>query len=304
MPFSVGVDGGQSGIRVAFSDSNAVAEFPGVSRLEGDADEAVVDAVVSACSSRGRPQRIVAGLTAIPPTDESRRILARRLVDASGADEVWVGGDVATTHAGAFAGESGVVAAVGTGAIAMALDVSTGRHRVYDGAGYLLGDEGGGFWIGRHGIRAALADHERRGPETTLTAAVIEAFGPLDGLADRVHAMPRAVDTIAQTARIVLEHAGRGDAVAVGIVEEAASRLLNTVAAGLAFLGEDSRVRLSGRLLTATPILSDRLVAAIEARYGPVAALAADGAGVEGARRLAGGQHSSVYQAQFTVENA
>ena len=37
------------------------------------------------------------------------------------------------------------------------------------GWGYVLGDEGSGYWIGRAAIRAVLREADRRGPETALT---------------------------------------------------------------------------------------------------------------------------------------
>ena len=92
----------------------------------------------------------------------------------------------------------------------LALDGS-GRSRGFDGAGYLLGDEGGAFWLGRNGIRRALAADEGRGPATALTTAVADLLGPLDGLASRLHRLPRPVDTIAQFAPTVLAEAAAGD---------------------------------------------------------------------------------------------
>src|SRR5664279_4746611 len=51
-----------------------------------------------------------------------------------------------------------VVAGTGAGAIR----VADGRKvAVADGLGWLLGDEGSGFWIGQRVVRAALADLER-----------------------------------------------------------------------------------------------------------------------------------------------
>ena len=42
---------------------------------------------------------------------------------------------------------------------------------VSDGSGWLLGDEGSGFWIGHHIVRAAVADLDGRGPWTGLAPA-------------------------------------------------------------------------------------------------------------------------------------
>jgi N-acetylglucosamine kinase-like BadF-type ATPase len=42
-----------------------------------------------------------------------------------------------------------------------------------DGLGWLLGDQGSGFWIGRQTVVAALADLDGRGPATGLTELVL-----------------------------------------------------------------------------------------------------------------------------------
>jgi len=70
---------------------------------------------------------------------------------------VLVTDDAVTAHLGALGGEPGVVVAAGTGAIALGVGESGASARA-DGWGTLLGDDGGGYWIGRRsGARAALS---------------------------------------------------------------------------------------------------------------------------------------------------
>ncbi len=60
----------------------------------------------------------------------------------------------------------------GTGAAA--IRVSGGALvRVVDGLGWLLGDDGSGFWIGREVVRHVLAALDGRGPATALTALLL-----------------------------------------------------------------------------------------------------------------------------------
>ena len=108
----------------------------------------------------------------------------------------------------------GVILVVGTGVACVAADPATGTMATIDGAGFLIGDEGGGFWLGRHAMRAALAAADGRGPATALGDLVAARFGPLDGLAARVHAGPDPVDRIAHAALDVFAAASAGDAVA------------------------------------------------------------------------------------------
>src|SRR6478752_1830649 len=67
-----------------------------------------------------------------------------------------------------------VIAGTGAGAIR----VEDGRQvAVADALGWLLGDEGSGFWIGQRAVRAALADLDGRGPATALTPLMLERLG-------------------------------------------------------------------------------------------------------------------------------
>src|SRR5918994_1138682 len=66
----------------------------------------------------------------------------------------------------------GVVVVSGTGSIAYGRD-ARGRAARSGGGGYLLGDEGGGFWIGRAALVAVVRQFDGRGPRTMLTEMVL-----------------------------------------------------------------------------------------------------------------------------------
>lgn len=76
--------------------------------------------------------------------------------------------DIEIAYWSAAALGDGSILVAGTGAIA-------GRFSEWrcvdrrDGAGWLLGDHGSGYWIGRKALRAAAADLDRRGPSTAIT---------------------------------------------------------------------------------------------------------------------------------------
>ena len=158
-----------------------------------------------------------------------------------------------TSHAGALSLGWGVSVVAGTGVACLTVPVD-GEPRIVGGHGYLIGDEGGAFWIGREGIRAALRATDGRGASTTLTALAADRFGGLDGLHVRLHDDPRPVDAIARFAADVLAVA-ETDRVAEAIVHEAATELhtLATAAARVARPADDDAapvpVALGGRLL-------------------------------------------------------
>ncbi|MFD3840282.1 N-acetylglucosamine kinase [Streptomyces sp. NPDC058642] len=75
----------------------------------------------------------------------------------------------------------GLALVAGTGAVAMRI---AGRRATttVDGDGWLLGDDGSGFWIGRSAVRAALRMADGRGPGTWLAVLVGRAFGVPEGM--------------------------------------------------------------------------------------------------------------------------
>lgn len=64
----------------------------------------------------------------------------------------------------------------GTGAVAARIEHGK-LERVAGGAGWLLGDSGSGFWIGRRVLRAVTAAIDGLGPSTALTALVLGSLG-------------------------------------------------------------------------------------------------------------------------------
>ena len=74
----------------------------------------------------------------------------------------------------------GVIVISGTGAMDMAEDAEGNEYRA-SGWGYLLGDEGSGYDIGRRGLQAATQAFDGRGLETKLVEYACEYF-EVDGL--------------------------------------------------------------------------------------------------------------------------
>jgi glucosamine kinase len=158
-----------------------------------------------------------------------------------------------------------VIAGTGAGAIR----VEDGRQvDVADGLGWLLGDEGSGFWIGHRVVRAALADLDGRGPATALTPLLLARLGvPAPSSADDrepIIAMVRALYAappvrLADHARLVFEVAG--DETAECIVDGAAAALARTLDA-VRTPTVSGPVVLGGGILGRGGQLADRLAAA------------------------------------------
>jgi len=149
--------------------------------------------------------------------------------------KVRVVNDAEVAYASATSEPDGTVLVAGTGSIAGRV---RGRRiaRTAGGHGWLLGDEGSGFWLGREAVRATLAVLEGDGPLDGLHEAVLaEAFGP-SGVdrSDRAatmwslvtHANAEPPIRLARYAPLVSAAAEAGEPVATEIVARGATELV------------------------------------------------------------------------------
>ena len=83
--------------------------------------------------------------------------------------------DLLALYYSGTAAADGYAIVSGTGAAVIRVENSQ-LAATSDGLGWLLGDRGSGFWIGHHVALAAVEHLDGRGPETTLTDAVLRAY--------------------------------------------------------------------------------------------------------------------------------
>lgn len=202
--------------------------------------------------------------------------------------EVVVTTDIVAAHAGALTGKAGVVMAAGTGAVAFSVD-NAGGSQLVDGVGYLIGDAGSGFAVGRAGLNAAMRHHDGRpGGSAALAALAAERFGPLDELPGRVHGDRAPARAVASFAPAVAMAARAADDVAVDIWRDAVSHLADTATtAGAALPEQDRRIAVAGSLFDITDLVTQPFTATMAARLPGVSVRRAAGDAVVGAARLA-----------------
>ena len=258
------------GIQAAFSAITATAEGLDVTEID------LVAAGVAGFASAGDRTALLADLL------RSHFGVALMLTD-----------DVTAWHAGALAGRPGVVVAAGTGAVALAV-AADGRLRQADGWGYLLGDEGGGYWLGRQGLMSALRASDGRGGSEALRRRAIARYGALEDLPGRLHEEP--VRAIASFSRDVADASREGDEDATQIWRRAGHALAETAAAAGKRAGlADPDVALTGGLAA----VGDLLLGPFTDRLGTLCAgarvVSAEGDVLDGVYRLAttgGGLHA------------
>lgn len=136
---------------------------------------------------------------------------------------------------GAFGGGQGIIVLAGTGSIAVGSDGS--RWSRAGGHGFILGDEGGAYWIGRAAVRAALRWQDGTGGSELLAKTVCRAAGAdLEALVASVYSHPAERGRLALLAPAITALAAE-DQVARRIVRRAARRLAGLAAAIEATLG-------------------------------------------------------------------
>ncbi|QFZ16417.1 N-acetylglucosamine kinase [Saccharothrix syringae] len=294
MGFVVGLDGGGTSTRAVVLDLAGERVGAGVT---GGANPNSHPPAVAAGNVR---EALVAALAGVDPAAVEAGVLGMAGSGKVLSDPV-VGGlfEAAWRGAGlrcplrvvtdcevAFASGSGspdgTVLVAGTGSVAARVEnhslVSTAG-----GYGWLLGDEGSAFWLGREAVRAALGALERGGADE-LTAAVLERAGVGAGVGagadrERWRRLITAVNAgppvgLARYAPLVTAHAGAPSAERIigGAVE-----VLVGLAEAVRVAGETTPVVLVGSLVRAEP-LGSRLRRELGRRTGGPVVVASDGA--------------------------
>ena len=300
MAVVIGVDAGGTGMRAVAvdhgSEGEAVlgsADGPAGNALSVPPDQlqARLTACVAACleSAGARPEEVgavVAGLAGVRAAPHAADTVRAAVAAVGMACPVGVCSDVEVAFAGGSAEPDGVVLIAGTGASAARIRGFT-TVATADGAGWLLGDDGSGFWIARQALHAVLASLDGRGPRTELAGALCAELGTRPVTCDVVAAaMAVPPPALARLAPRVLRVAEAGDEVAHDIVQGAVQHLAATATA----LGPrpDQPLVLAGGLIGAGGPLQSRVTAALSPSGRPVV-VAVDtrqGAAV-GAARLA-----------------
>lgn len=127
-------------------------------------------------------------------------------------------------------GGIGVIAGTGTVALALSGD---GQQSLVGGWGWLLGDEGSGFWIAVEALKAAVRDIDGTGSSTLLSRQLPQALKQVDmrGVYNLVTGARLDRTTVAALSTSVVRIAMAGDEVAVGILNSAANHLTDLVVA-------------------------------------------------------------------------
>lgn len=242
---AIAVDAGGSSTRAVLVDARGtvLAEArggPGNPRAVGRdaAARTITDAcVTAAAAAEARVEALVVSAAGVLSMGGKFPELADALTAAGLGAPLVLEPDLVSAFFSATAEPDGAVLIVGTGTTAARI-TDARVVEVRDGLGWLLGDDGSGFWIGRQVARAVAAHLDGRGPETSLVDSVLALVGArgssspprdprLAGLVDWAYGAEPV--TLASLAVLAAREAGRGDALANQICDEAAGLILATL---------------------------------------------------------------------------
>ena len=159
-------------------------------------------------------------------TDGSIEQLLKEKFDA----DATVVSDIELAYRANFSEGQGILLYAGTGSVAYAIDTNSGVHKI-GGWGYLLGDEGAGYWIGREAIRQTLFTLESHDVinDGGLTQLILNNMDATDWNSIKEFVYSQERSAIAALSRTVDMAANNGDTAAISILKAAAEHLVDLV---------------------------------------------------------------------------
>ncbi|MEW9870263.1 N-acetylglucosamine kinase [Arthrobacter sp. HS15c] len=247
----IGLDiGGTKTRGVRFEDGKAVAdESAGSSNVQNVSreDAAFNLADLFARIGGGQVSQVYAGAGGIDTDDDAAALAALIEPHVPGARITVVHDSRLLLAAGRAS--TGVAVIAGTGSAAWGRNAGGDEARA-GGWGYLLGDEGSGYWLGREAVRYSLRRMNQGLPVDGLTAALLASCGVDDP--NRLISLFHSPDTgrrfWAQQARPVVETAAAGHLASLELLDQAGSDLAGLAAQALGKLGIAGPVILGGGL--------------------------------------------------------
>jgi N-acetylglucosamine kinase-like BadF-type ATPase len=223
----LGIDAGGSSTRAVIVSEGQVAERLTAPAMNALLTAAFQDRLLELIQQAGAAATGI-GLPGLRSAARAAA-LAGELTRRAGCP-VHVTNDGETAWLGAFGGGPGIVVVAGTGSAAFGCDGE--RWARAGGHGFLLGDEGGAYWIGRAAVQAALRWEDRMdGGSAAIHRAITRASGrDLASLVRDVHAHPADRDLLARLAPAATALAGE-DETALRIARQAARHLAGLAAA-------------------------------------------------------------------------
>ncbi|MBG6182207.1 N-acetylglucosamine kinase-like BadF-type ATPase [Arthrobacter sp. CAN_A214] len=256
----VGLDiGGSKTHGVLWRDGGKAAEATsGSANVQNVTPVEAAANLLSLFTALGSPavSRVVAGSGGVDTPDDVERLRALIAPHAPGAS-IEILHDTRLILAAGRAVE-GIAVIAGTGSVAWG--VAEGKEARSGGWGYLLGDEGSGYWVAREAARATLHRADLGLEPDELGRLVLErnALASPTGLIGLFHSSAGRGHWASQSS-LVFQAADLGTPAAVGIIGRAADALASLVLDVASVIGSKGPVIIGGGLAVNQPLLQEAL---------------------------------------------
>lgn len=231
----IGIDAGASATKWAIFDESGTCIDSGVSNpVDGhvfrvESHERITTFLRELRTKvPGEPTGIYAGVTGASEHQEKNGAIREIFRNEFPTSQISIEIDVALGYRANFTNSRGVYLYAGTGSIAVFADDSD-NIRTVGGWGYLLGDEGAGYWIGREAVIRVLDELERDAHESSIReifSGVLSEIS-LDEIIKFTYGNSRR--EIAGLAHVVFKLAKDGDKKAIEVINSAAKHLAELV---------------------------------------------------------------------------
>jgi N-acetylglucosamine kinase-like BadF-type ATPase len=248
MGYILGVDGGATGTIAVLADEDGTILHHATGRAsnfvtvgETASHQALKDVVWKVVDEAGSTledcRAAVFGLAGL--NHPSSIDVYRSIIHPIGLPvEPIIEGDIVIAWAAATACEPGVVVIAGTGSSAFGVNAAGERVKAL-GWDYIVADQGSGYWVGLHGIQAAIKVWDGRLDESSLLAAMVDHYQLVDAgdMVKRAHEPDFDKGNVASFARRVSICAREGDLTAIDILNRAGDELGQAACAVIKRLG-------------------------------------------------------------------
>ncbi len=284
-PLFLGIDGGGSNLRIAIVDRELA---PLSSLTEAAANPSIIGHEAARAHIR-RSVRQCLRLASLQPGDisavaigiagasnaHSRRWLVQTMKPVLPRAWLVPSSDLEIALVGALAERHGILLLAGTGSAVFGI-APGGDQLQIGGWGYLLGDQGSGYWIGSQVLRQIIADYDSGDRlSSPFDRACLTELGldePRELIAWLYGSQELPAARLASLAPFVLRLAAKGDGEARNILQSAAIQLARQAELLRRRLDyDDAPIAFAGGLLDNANFLSEHLANRLQLRERPIA---------------------------------
>jgi N-acetylglucosamine kinase-like BadF-type ATPase len=229
----LGIDAGASSAKWALADENGIVLTGVAGPIDGhitrsesrERMQQTLTEIKSECSQN--IDRVVIGITGIAETPTERAETIKIIAEVFAGSTIELLSDIHLAYRVHFSTDVGILLYAGTGAVACTQ--VNGELKRVGGWGYLLGDEGAGYWIGREAIRSLMlyVDRGVRPPAGSLESEIATAIGGDDWGIVKNFVYGKNRSEIASLAQIVFQYKEQESA--INILTQAADHLADLV---------------------------------------------------------------------------